>query len=66
MSPTCREDQTKPVCFMKKISLIPKNLKSLRCMIFALIMEIQCNGKNLKSQNNQIFLGETDFVHKTD
>ena len=66
MSPTYREDQTKPVCFMKKISLIKKNLKSLRFMIFALIVEIHCNGKNPNSQNNQIFLGGTDFLHETD
>ena len=56
------EDQTKPVCFMrKKISLIKKNLNNLRFKIFPITMELHCNGKNLKSQINHYFLDKTDF-----
>ena len=64
--PHIEEDQTKPVCFMKKISLIKKNLIYLRFEIFAITMELHCNGKNLKSQINQFFLDQIDFFRKTD
>ena len=53
--PYTEEDQTKPVCFMKKISLIKKNQINLRFMIFDITMELHCNGKILKFQINLIF-----------
>ena len=62
--PHIEGDQTKPFCFMKNISLIKKNLNNLRFMIFAVTIELHCNGKNLKSQINQIFLDKTDFFIK--
>ena len=64
--PHTDEDQTKPDCFMKKISLIKKNLINLRFKIFSITIKIHCNGKNHKSQINQILLDLTDFFHKTD
>ena len=51
---------------MKRISLINKNLISLKLKIFAITMELQCNGKNHKYQINQICLDQTDFFQKTD
>ena len=62
--PHIEEDQTKPVCFMKKISLIKKILKNLRFMIFAVTLELHCNNKNLKSPNIQFFLDQTEFWSK--
>ena len=64
--PHIEEDQTKPVCFMKKISLIKKNLINLIFFVLPITMELHCNGKNLKSQINHFFLDQTDFFHKTD
>ena len=64
--PHIEEDQTRPVCFLKKISLIKTNLINWRFMIFAVTVELHCNGKILKSQINLIFLDQTDFFHKTD
>ena len=64
--PHIEEDQTKPVCFLEKISLIKTNLINLRFMIFAITVELHCNGKILKSQINKIFLDRFDFFHKTD
>ena len=64
------EDQTKPVCFMrrkkttKKNSLIKKNLIHLRFKIFAITMELHYNNKNHKSQVNLNFLDQTDFFIK--
>ena len=59
--PHITEDQTKPVCLMKKINLIKKNLIYLRFMIFAITVELHCNGKNIKLPINLIFLDQTDF-----
>ena len=53
--PHIEKDQTKPVCFMKKISLIKK-----------IFINLKFNGKNHKSQINQNFLVQTDLFHKTD
>ena len=64
--PHIEEDKTRPVCFLKKISLIKTNLINWRFMIFAVTLELHCNGKNLKSQINLIFLDQNDFFHKTD
>ena len=66
--PHIEEDQTKPVCFMKKISLIKKNLINLRFFfILPITIELHCNGKNLKSQINHFFIDQTYFfLHKTD
>ena len=50
--PHIEEDQTKPVCFLKKISLIKTNLINWRFMIFAVTVELHCNGTILKSQIN--------------
>ena len=55
--PHIDEDQTKPVCFLKKKnSLIKTNLINWRFMIFAVTVEFHCNGKILKYQINLIFL----------
>ena len=51
---------------MTKISLIKKNWINLRFIIFAITMELHCNGQNLKSPINPIFLDQTDFFHKID
>ena len=64
--PHIEEDQTKPVCFMKQISLIKTNLINLRFKNFAITMELHCNSKNHKSPINQICLDQTDFFQKTD
>ena len=64
--PHLEQDQTKPVCLVKKIGLIKKNLINLKFMILAVLVELHYNGKNLKSQINLICLYETDFFsHKT-
>ena len=61
--PHIEGDKTKPVCFLKKkISLIKKNWINLIFMIFAVTMALQCNDKNLKSQNNLFCLDQTDFL----
>ena len=57
------EDETKIVCFITKINLIKKNMRNLRFKIFAVIMELHCNSKNLISH---IFLDQIDFCYKTD
>ena len=64
--PQIEEDQTKPVCFMKKINLIKKNLINLKFLILPITMELHCNAKSLKSQINQFFLIKLIFSHKTD
>ena len=63
MTPHIEEDQTKPVCFMKKKLhfFLKIFLNNLRFKIFAITTELHCNGKNLKSQTNQHFLDLTDF-----
>ena len=48
----------------KKISLIHFFFYYLRFMIFAVTVELHCNGKNIKSQINLIFLDESDFFQK--
>ena len=63
--PQIEEDQTKPVC-LKKNSFIKKNLINLRFKIFAVTMELNCNGKNHKSEINQKYFDQTDFFCKTD
>ena len=62
--PHIDEDQTKPVCFMIKISLIKKILNNLRFMIFAVTVKLHYKGKNLKHQNNLISLDKTEFFIK--
>ena len=38
-----------------------KNMRNLKFKIFAVSMELHCNGKNLKSSISQIFLYQIDF-----
>ena len=59
--PHIEEDLTKPVRFMKKISLIKKNLITLRFLILPIAMELHYNAKNHKTQINHFFLDQTDF-----
>ena len=52
--------------YEKKIIKIKKKFINLILMIFAVTILLHCNGKNLKSQINEIFLDQTDFCHQTD
>ena len=61
MSPTYRGGPNINSLFYEKIRLINKNLINLMFMILSVSMELHCNGKNLKSQINLIFLDQTDF-----
>ena len=60
--PHIEEGQTKVVCFITKINLIKKNMRNLRLKIFAVTVELHCNGKNLKSQISQTFIDQFIFI----
>ena len=51
------KDQTTPVCLIKNKNYQDFSRK-LRLKIFAVTMDLRCNGKSLEFQNNKIFLNQ--------
>ena len=64
--PHIEEGQTKVVCFIKKINMIEKKLRNLGFKNFAVTMDLNCSGLNLKSWISKKNVNQIDFFYKTD
>ena len=66
MSPTYRAGSNLTSQSYEKNQFDQEKFNNFKFMISAVTIELHCNGKNLKSHTNLIFLDQTDFCHKTD